>query len=561
MRNNRFFCRSALTSLILIVLSSCTISCCKQSQEEEHIVRIAVFAVNDFHGSFAKDTTRDIPGAANFIETLDSLKKEYPHHVTIATGDNFGGSYFTTATKSELMPAFFGAAGIRHSVVGNHEFDNGQDFLAGKFSQSKHRPETWDITYLCANVKNCDDKQPEYTHPVSEYIQPSVLIPINLTPTYTANIGITGLITAQTPKQTRASNIEGLKFSDNYRETATLSKPNADINLLACHIGTRMENGRVVWDDIQGNDLNGISISDFHGIFTAHTHNTVCGKINSDSIPVLQGECNGAYISMMEIKFDTIKHQTICVIPRLVKVAYHDTFNPNANKIKALVDSTLANTRTDAGYSLGEPITFANEDLVHNRTNKRCFTEVATLVCESYAEAYKNAAGISHGEDVIGISHYGSIRSGLSEGSITVLNLGETLPFFNTLRVFRMTGEQIYRLVDFGLHNDKFGWLQTNNLYYLCDNQESRKLKCIYIVSDDGEKREIDKKKTYTVVADEYIVMGGDGYSKTFFPQQQEVRINNMPKSTDAFIAYLKTKSAIGKDVNKTNRITYEDLK
>ena len=74
---------------------------------------IAIFSLNDFHGGFVKDTSKDIPGVAAIWQTLDSLRAIYPHNITVSAGDNFGGSYFYKATKEKPLPVFF-------NKIGNH---------------------------------------------------------------------------------------------------------------------------------------------------------------------------------------------------------------------------------------------------------------------------------------------------------------------------------------------------------------------------------------------------------------------------------------------------------
>ena len=51
----------------------------------------------------------------------------------------------------------------------------------------------------------------------------------------------------------------------------------------------------------------------------------------------------------------------------------------------------------------------------------------------------------------------------------------------------------------------------------------------------------LELNKKYYLVADEFITTGGDGYSPQFFPTQQEVKVEGMPSTTDAFVQYLKS--------------------
>ena len=74
---------------------------------------VAVFSLNDFHGGFVRNDYKNIPGAPAVWQTLDSLKSVYPYNVTVAAGDNFGGSFFYAATKGVLLPVFYNDLGIR----------------------------------------------------------------------------------------------------------------------------------------------------------------------------------------------------------------------------------------------------------------------------------------------------------------------------------------------------------------------------------------------------------------------------------------------------------------
>ncbi len=527
-------------------------TCLANGNKEQNAVTIAIFALNDFHGAIVQDERKDVPGAANVIETLDSLKRIYPHNVIVSAGDNFGGSYFSTATNSSLIPAFFNYADICISVLGNHEFDNGQEFIAQKFQKSKFHPKGWDIEYVCANIKNLNEQYPDY-------VKASCTKDILISPSCTLKVAFTGLLTASTPTQTRASNIKGLVFNKDYIREIQYARTESDINILLSHIGSNQKTGKPSWDDPQFENLKNISKNDFHGLITAHTHELVCGRINEDSIPIVQGDCNGTHIAMLKCLVDTTTKEVVSVVPELIRVNKHLQFGTKASEMQRLIDITLKDTKTEAGFSLNEYLTEAKEELIHNRKQKFCFTEVASLVCESYAEAFRNVALVKSDEIVIGISHFGSIRAGFPKGKITVLDIGEVLPFFNELYAFRLQGRDLKKLVEFGLHNDKYGWLQMSDLEIFCNNPRDKKVIVLYYKSSDGRRIKLKSRKRYTVIADEYISNGGDGYAPSFFPKEQKIEIKGMPKSTDAFISYLKTKDCLHKDIHKTERLTYNE--
>ena len=119
-----------------------------------------------------------------------------------------------------------------------------------------------------------------------------------------------------------------------------------------------------------------------------------------------------------------------------------------------------------------------------------------------------------------------------------MLDVGETLPFANKLRVYSLTGKQMLQLVEFGLHNERYGWLQTANL--LIEQDDNGGVRKLTYESPQKHRRVLQPKRKYYLVTDDYITTGGDGYDPAFFPEKQAVSIDGLPTTTDAFINYLR---------------------
>ena len=152
-------------------------------------VTVAVFTLNDFHCGIVQDLRKEIPGAPWVVQTLDSLKKEYPYHVTLSAGDNFGGSFYYSATRqSSLMPRVFCDMGITLSVPGNHAFDDGQEAFARKWADSDYLPRRWDFRYVCANMRR--------EGRIPDSCQPWAVVPVPIGDGDTVKVAVTGLITA-----------------------------------------------------------------------------------------------------------------------------------------------------------------------------------------------------------------------------------------------------------------------------------------------------------------------------------------------------------------------------
>ncbi len=528
--------------LSLIIALFLTLPCAVEGKKRKsREVTVAVFVVNDFHSNFVGNANKGIPGAAALRQTLDSLKQVYPYHITLSAGDNFGGSYFHSATKGALMPVLFSDLGITVSALGNHEFDEGQESLAQKWRSSALRPEGWDLTYVCANVRDASGAVPDFA-------QPFIAQDICLEGNKKLRVGIVGLLTANTPNQTAKSRIKGLTFDEDYVAVLDSVKRlpgyeqnvgKADVRLLLTHIGTMMRDGRPDWDDSGAENLKSLSDPSWHAIVTAHTHEAVSGEINAARYPVLQGLCHGRVIGVVKLRFDTRKRVVKDVQTELCAVRTDLPLAEGAARLQAQIDSLLSATKTEGGAALDEYLTTAPATLLHPRTKKHSQTLIGELVCRSYAETARKYLKLGDSAIVVGVSHFGSIRTAITKGRVSVLDVGEALPFANSLRVFRMTGEQLRELVNFGFQNWQYGWLQTSWLDVCRD--VANNVQSLTYMSPYVSDILIDDDAVCYVAADDYMINGGDGYSPNFFSSATELTDASLPTTTDAFIQYLKT--------------------
>ncbi len=520
--------------LLLVAMNGGMLTAAAQQQ-------VAVFTLNDFHAAFVRNDDKGIVGAPSILQTLDSLKSVYPCNVTVSAGDNFGGSYFYNATHGVLLPEFYNEMGIRISAVGNHEFDDGQRSLAEKWTNLPERPKDWDITYVCANVRSTT------TGAVPQFASPVVSVPVQLPDGKTFRVAFVGLIASSTPQQASVRKLQGLDFDGKYNAVidSVLRLPeaslvtDANLRILLTHIGSSMNaEGNPQWDDKDAANLYAIDSPLWHGIISSHSHMPVCGTIGKRQYPIEQGRWHGDYIGMLLCTLDNATMQVVKVEPRLVRVTPKDTFEPRAARLQAKIDSLLQHTCTAGGTPIGTKLADVSHNMVHEREDNQKQTEMGTLVCKAYAEAYRKAAKFGDAAPIIGCSHFGSIRAGFTKGSVSVLDVGEVLPFSNAIRVFRLTGKQLTELVEFGLHNQRFGRIQTGNLEIIQDADTH--VKSLTYVSPQGKRVTVKPKGKYYLAADDFMTHGGDGYAPSFFPDSQEVKADGMPFTTDAFVDYLR---------------------
>ena len=522
--------------LISLLFFACLVS----AEAQVGTVDVAVMSLNDFHGGFVQNPDQAIPGAASVLQTIDSLKAVYPNNLVVSAGDNFGGSYFYTATNGQLLPVFFNEAGIRISAMGNHEFDDGQNKLAMKWGDDPLRPKGWDIKYVCSNVYGPDGNIPSY-------MQPFTVEEIKLSPSKSVNIALVGMLTSSANTQISASRIKGMTFRGDYTKVLDSLKAtpeykavdNADLRFFFFHIGANQNKGVPVWYDKNEDELYKLNNKEFHGFIAGHSHDPVCGYINEVHKPVVQGWWHGMYICLMKCRIDTTNMSVVSVEPEIVPVPLRkrSELTPHALRLQEQIDSLLACTKTKGGVPIGTQVAYCKKTIKHDRTDKYRLSEVGTLVCEAYANVYRKVKGDKL--PVIGVSHFGSVRSGFAKGNISVLDIGEVLPFQNDVYAFKVKGKLLRELVDFGYHNMRFGWMQASGLRSVIDAKGN--LKELYYVSPDGKERPVKNKKNYIIVCDSFMSGGGDDYDTRFFPEDQRVDVK-LPTATDCLIQSLQEK-------------------
>ena len=511
-------------------------------RRKTHEITVAVMSINDFHSGFVRDDFKQVPGAPALLQTVDSLCKVYPYHLVLASGDNFGGSYFNSATGGVLMPMLFDRLGITVSALGNHEFDEGQQRLAEKWADSPCRPDGFRLDYVCANVRTDDGRCPAF-------VQPYAIRHIPISPKQSLKVALVGLITSSTAIQASKSKLQGVQFDGRYSEVLDSLRhlpdyaaevPSADLQILLTHIGTSMDGDKAVWNDADEAHLHDLADPMWDGIFTAHLHEAVEGRVGTQQYPVVQGKWHGQCVSLFKYRINLKTRKIVGVETELCPVKPSDRLTPRAAALKATIDSVLVCTKTPGGTSIGERLTHTDKPLIHSRQNNTMQTLMGSLVCRSYAECVRQAYGLSDTAIVVGVSHFGSIRAGFTAGDISVMDVGESLPFANHIECFRFNGRQLRALLDFGLHNLRFGRIQTSWLEIETDSQG--RLTTITYTAPDGSRQPIHDDTSLILAADEYMTTGGDGYATSLFPVEcaDKTHAHTLPTTTDAFINYLR---------------------
>lgn len=143
----------------------------------------------------------------------------------------------------------------------------------------------------------------------------------------------------------------------------------------------------------------------------------------------------------------------------------------------------------------------------------------------------------------VALNNGGGIRDSAEMGEITLEDAMSIMAFDNTVVTLEMTGMQIWRALEHGLHaypEVAGGFLQVSGLrfYFNPDNEAYDRVERVII---GGEN--IDLQETYVVATNEFLAAGGDDFTmmdeaeqlETFEDTDQQMFIKYIQENTPLF--------------------------
>ena len=417
--------------------------------QQDTIVNLELFALNDVHGNVEDSTT----GLG--IGKTTTLLKTYPDNVNnalyISQGDMWQGSAPSNLTKGQLVNDWMNQMNFTSMTVGNHEFDWSTSYVRTNAGLAN-------FPYLGINVYSRDTNQRV------DYLDPSVIINKN-----GAKIGIIGAI-GDCYSSISASMVQDIYF-----------KVGNDLTNLVKQEATRLKNE-------EGCDMVIYSIHDGSGstssldyeydtslsngyvdlVLEGHTHKNY---ILTDSYGVyhIQSAGYNKTISYINVNVNTTKNT--CSIVKTKSIYTNDYVD------KLSDDETAMSLFT----KYADQISGANEVLGHN-SSYRSSSEIKQLVADLYLQYGLSKWSSSYNIYLGG--GYVSTRSpyNLEAGDVTYADLVELLPFNNHLVLCSISG-----------YNLNYKFVNTSNSNYY-----------ISLSSYGQANSYINYNDTYYVVVDTY---------------------------------------------------------
>jgi len=499
-----------LSLLIVFTLVSC-------SSKQESII---IVYTNDVHAAVNENI-----GYAGLVSYVNELKQNNKYVTLVDAGDAYQGTTLSSVSKGEAVAEILKYVDYDIMTFGNHEFDYGMEQLVNLMKIS-------DKEYINSNIVYKGNEENNFMNDIKKY----EIITYGKTKV--------GYVAFDTPYTTRDSIVahymeddeivynfcfgeDKTSFYDNAQKMIDeVKKEGVDYVVAICHFGQGEGCEGYTSTDL-ANATSGIDV-----IIDAHSHLELpCQyETNKDGKEVLI-TCSGTalnnigqvviggdgYISTTNINNYTKKDEaTTKVVDEVVE------------KYTAALDEKL--------FVSDIELSIADEDGIRMiRSREMPLGNLIADALRYYADAD------------IAIINSGAIRNSLHIGDLTYNDFINVLPLGNDLVSIEVTGQELADYLEYSYAhveseyvkdskaNGEFGsFMQVSGIRFTVDTSvkadievdendnflsigETRRLKDIEVLNDNGQYEPLDPNKTYVLGGITYILLQGGSGTEAIF--------------------------------------------
>ncbi len=433
---------------------------------------LAVLGTNDLHGNLAPIQMKtddakgpvsfEAGGAATLSAYIDILRSEFGDHLLwLDAGDEFQGTLESNPSGGASVVQFFNFQKLTAAAVGNHEFDFGIPSLKERMKEAQY-------SFLAANILDAK---------TGERAELPNTLPHQIVTAGNLKVGILGLSTLDTPKTTRVSNVQSLRFENlkkaTLRETSALRKEGAQIILLTAHVGLdcpstsrnaatyQLRKPTDLQEACNSQDemvklLESLPAGTVDAVVTGHSHTVVHHWIAG--IPVVQAGSYGRYLNVIYLSYDPSTHRVlpeetriegpipVCTqvfqnqndcngdrpAPRngrgpLTTPRFHGKPIIPSEAVQELINPIIKKADQIKSKVVGTAI----QKLDHLRSEE---SPLGNLI----ADAARSIARTD-----FAMINSGGIRAPIQAGTVTYGDIFRTMPFDNAIAIMRVTGREL----------------------------------------------------------------------------------------------------------------------
>lgn len=469
-RNNRIisFALSLVMILGLVIMPN-------QAAFAAEVQTLTIVHVNDVHGRVEENAGSKELGFAKLRTAVEMMKEEDPNLLFLNAGDAFHGTTIVNLTSGEQMVEMMNAMEFDAMVPGNHDFNYGYEQLM-KLKGLAEFP------ILGANIVHENTTKSDFD-PYVIYTMENGL-----------KVGIFGLGTDETKYKSSPKNTVGIEFTDAVaagKKMVAELQSKTDIIIALVHLGD--DASSINTSDKLAMEVPGIDL-----IVDGHSHTILKeGKLVNGTL-IVQAEAYTKNIGIvkMEITDGALTSATARLMP------YEEAAVLEADEeILGLIAEVKVVNEPIVSVVVGKTLVELDGVREHVRTGE---TNLGNLITD--------AMRMSTGADVA-FTNGGGIRASIDVGDITVNEILTSFPFTNTLAVIEVTGAELLAAIEHGVKDYPAAAGQfphVSGMKYTFDAGKPAGSRVTMVMIGDEA---LDPAKTYKVVTNDFMAVGGDGYT------------------------------------------------
>lgn len=465
-----------------------------------------ILHINDFHSRIESINKFDstcsaeeegknecFGGAARLLtainQTRDALKAQGKNVLLLNAGDNFQGSLFYTTYKGTIEAEVLNAMKFDAMTVGNHEFDDSEDGLAGFLDKVQFPVVTANVVASAASK-------------IGDRVKPSIVLEVG-----GQKIGIVGAVANDTAElATPGPNITIAEDVAKISEQVQKLKGEGVNKIIALtHVG-------------YPRDLEFIAkIPDVDVVVGGHSHTllsntdqkaegpypTLVDNPGGYKVPVVQAGQYSKYLGDLRVVFDD---SGVVKESKGDPILIDSSFKPDEATLKR-IDELKAPIEALKSKVVGTSEGPIEGDRKVCRV-KEC--SMGNLVADATLARVKDQ-GVT-----IAFANSGGLRSSIDSGDVSMGEVLTVLPFQNTVATFQLKGEDIRAALENGVSQIDDGagrFMQVSGMKYSFDRSKPAGSRVTAVEVKEGDAFvPLDPAKTYTVAANNYVRTGGDGF-------------------------------------------------
>ncbi|QQY79959.1 5'-nucleotidase [Keratinibaculum paraultunense] len=441
--------------------------------EEAKSTKITIVHTNDVHSRVEGDE-KELIGYAKLATKIKELKEENPNVLVLDAGDTIHGLPMATISKGESIIKLMNQIGYDAMVPGNHDFNYGYERLL-------ELKEIAEFPILAANVVREDG-----TKDLEEYIIKEI---------DGVKVGIFGLATEETKYKSNPKNTEGINITspvDTAKEMVNkLKEEKVDIIIALTHIG--LDEGSVPKSSDIADKVEGIDI-----IIDGHSHTVLEeGKMVGNTLIAQAGE---HLKNIGIINIDVVDGKIADKKAKLIKF----------DEVVDLKEDEKISNAIEELKKKNEEVT----SVVVGKTKVRLVGErEAVRTGESNLGNLATDAMLDLTGADVAITNGGGIRASIEPGDITKGDILEVFPFGNYIVVKKLKGIDILNALEYGVDTYPEPAGKFPHVAGMTFKIDPSKEAGNRIVDLKIKGKPVDLNKTYTVATNDFMAIGGDGYT------------------------------------------------